>query len=127
MSDFAQEMGEILQTFNHSFVTAVDEAAVEVGKMAAKELKTKNHGAKTWKNYPKGWTIKKEKNGKVYVWNAKHYQLTHLLEKGHKTNYKSGVFGKRQQTRAFPHIEEVETMVQEKFPEEIARRIKMQN
>lgn len=126
MSDLQKEIGEVLQTFNHSVVTATDEAAMEVGKLAAKELKSKNSGAKGWKKYPKGWTVKKEKTGKVVVYNSKYYQLTHLLEKGHRTRYKSGVFGSQQQTRAFPHISEVETMVQDKFPEFIAQKMKIQ-
>lgn len=125
-SDFQKEIYEVLNTFEHFTVTAADEAAMDVGKLAAKELKSKNSGVKAWKNYPKGWTVKKEKTGTVYVWNQKHYRLTHLLEKGHRTNYKSGVFGSQQQTRAFPHIAQIETMVQEKLPEYLARRIRMQ-
>jgi len=120
------EIGEVLQTFNHSVVTSTDEAAAEVGKMAVSELKKKNSGAKPWKNYPKGWTVKKEKTGTVVVWNSKSYRLTHLLEKGHRTNYKSGVFGTQQKTKAFPHIAQVEDMVQEKFPEILARKIQIQ-
>lgn len=122
----AAAIGEVIQTFSHEVVTCTDEAALEVGKLAAQELKKKNFGAKAWKKYPKGWTVKKDKKGTVIVWNSTDYRLTHLLEKGHRTNYKSGVFGTKQETRAFPHIAQVETMVQEKFPEYLSRKIQMQ-
>lgn len=125
-TDLSKEIGDILQTFNHSVETATDKAAVEAGKLAVKELKGKTRGVHTWKVYPKGWTIKKMKNGTVYVWNAKSYRLTHLLEKGHKTNYKTGRYGSHTKTRAFPHIAPVELMVQQQFPQLIDKNIQLQ-
>ena len=121
----ASEVGQILQTFNHSVTTMVDEAAMEVGKAGAKQLQQSNNGGK-WKRYPKTWTATKQKNGTVYIHNRKDYRLTHLLEKGHKTNYKSGVYGKKTKTGAFPHIAPVEKEVIELFESKITRSISIQ-
>lgn len=118
-------IGEILQTFNHSVTTMVDEVSMEVGKAGAKELQGSNNGGR-WKKYPKSWTVKKEKNGTVYIHNKKDYRLTHLLEKGHKTSYKSGAYGKKTTTGAFPHIAPVEQQVIDNFTRTVTNRIKFQ-
>ena len=51
--------------------------------------------------YKKGWAVKKQKETanslELVVHNKKHYQLTHLLEKGHAKRGGGRV-------RAFPHI-----------------------
>lgn len=124
-NNLASEIGQILQTFNHSVTTMVDEASMEVGKAGARQLQQSNNGGR-WKRYPKTWTVKKLKNGTVYIHNSKNYRLTHLLEKGHKTNYKSGVYGNQMQTGAFPHIAPVEQEVIESFEAKITKNIAMQ-
>lgn len=72
---------EVLQTFNHNVVTAADEAAVEAAKNAVKELRITSP-RRTGK-YERGWTYRKEKSGKVIVYNRARPWLTHLLENGH--------------------------------------------
>ena len=120
-----QEIGEILQTFNHSVQTIVDEAAVEVGKAGAADLRRISPRGYRGK-YAKGWTWKKTKRGTVYIHNARHYQLTHLLEKGHKTVKKSGKYGNKSRTAAIPHISTIENEVAENFESRIVRGIQYQ-
>lgn len=119
-----QAVGEVLQTFNHSVVTSVDEAAKECGRIGADLLKSTSP-SKSGK-YSKGWDIKQTKKGTVYIYNKKHYRLTHLLERGHKTIFKTGKYGRKTSTKAIPHIADAETYVQEQFPEIISKRISMQ-
>lgn len=118
-----QAIGEILQTFNHSVETLVDEAAVEVGKAGAADLR-KISPRRSGK-YAKGWTYKKTKKGTVYIYNKK-YQLTHLLEKGHRTVKISGKYGQKSQTTAIPHISTVEQEVAENFEQRIVRGMEYQ-
>lgn len=120
-----QEIGEILQTFNHFVTTLVDEAAVEVGKAGAADLRRISPRGYRGK-YAKGWTWKKTKRGTVYIHNAKQYQLTHLLEKGHITVKKSGKYGNKSRTAAIPHISTIENEVAENFERRIVHGMEYQ-
>lgn len=120
------EIGKILQTFNHSIVTATDEASLALGKEAAKRLKETSPRGNTGraKPYASTWKVKKMKNGTVYVHNDKNYRLTHLLEKGHVIRTASGkTVGK---ARAFPHIKPVEEMVIQEYPGYLDKYIGLQ-
>lgn len=125
--NLTKEIQEVLQTFNHQVLTSVDEAAVEVGKTTAKYLKQisprKKYGANSGK-YSRGWKVKKMKTGEVYVHNATDYQLTHLLEKGHKIVSHGVNTGKM--TRPQVHIAKAEELAQTEFPKAVARRIEYQ-
>lgn len=125
-NQLAMELGEILQTFNHSVDTAVDEISMEVGMAGAKQLRSANNGGR-WKEYPKWWGVTKQKNKVVYIHNKRKYRLTHLLEKGHRTNYKSGVYGDKTMTGAYPHIAPVEQEVAKMFEDKIVKKITIQN
>jgi hypothetical protein len=97
INDFTQELQDQLEKYGQLIDEKVLEAAQDATKELAATLKTVspkrkvNGGA-----YAKDWRVKKQAR-KYTVYNAKHYQLTHLLEKGHATRN-----GGR--TRAFPHI-----------------------
>lgn len=119
-----QSIGQILQTFNHSVETSVDYACKECGKVGA-SLMTKSSPRRSGA-YAKSWTSTPTKRGTVYIHNKKHYRLTHLLEKGHKTNFKTGKYGKTRMTSAVPHISKVEDYLQEQFPAMIKKRIETQ-
>lgn len=123
-TDMQQAIGEILQTFNHSVDTIVDEAAVKTGKQGAAWLKS-GSPIRTGK-YAKGWTYRKTKRGTVYIYNAKRYQLTHLLEKGHATVKTHGRYGSTSQTKAIPHISIVEHAVALQFEDRIKNAIEYQ-
>ena len=73
----------------------------------------------SWDEYNSGWTAtasRKGKAGKVTIHNKTHYQLTHLLEKGHALNH-----GGR--AKAFPHIEPVAKEVEEELVKNIEKAI----
>lgn len=120
----ASVVGQVLQTFNHSVETLTDQAALEVGREGAALLRAGS--PRRSGKYARTWTYKKTKKGTVYIHNSRNYQLTHLLEKGHKTAYRTGKYGTKRQTRAIPHISTVETVVQEEFETRIIRAIEYQ-
>ena len=122
--DFAVELQHILRSYGTAMNLAVDEAVDSVAKKAKAKL---NHTSpKRTGRYAKGWAIKKDKKGSVVVYN-KHYQLTHLLEKGHRTRYATGkkIYGKKSIVMAQPHIAPVADMVQEELPAEINEKLKL--
>lgn len=90
------EMTKYKDLCNEDIKEAVNETTQEIKK----ELKSAS-GLTEWTDYNRGWTsktlVKNSNVTKNVVYNKTHYQLTHLLEKGH-----AKVNGGR--TRAFPHI-----------------------
>ena len=108
-TDFAAALTAALKTYADGVAEAVDEAAERCAKGLAKELRgtsPKRTGA-----YAKDWTAKQtganERGGKTYtVYNKAHYQLTHLLQHGHKGPAPAP---------AYPHIERPAEQWQEKF------------
>lgn len=121
----AQAIGDVLQTFAHRCETSVDAAAKESGEAGARLLKQYSPRGYTGK-YARDWISTPTKRGTVYIHNKKHYRLTHLLEKGHKTNYKTGKYGQKRQTKAIPHISIVEEQVAKTFELNIKKRIEYQ-
>lgn len=75
----------------------------KAGSSCAKTLrKTSPHESG---KYASGWRYEMDETDEhitVTVYNPKHYQLTHLLEKGHELFFMGNDTGHR--TRAFPHI-----------------------
>lgn len=120
----ATEIGNILQTFNHTVETLVDQAALETGKAGAYILQ--GYSPKRTGRYARTWTYKKTKKGTVYIHNSKNYRLTHLLEKGHKTNFKTGKYGTKKSTAPIPHISIVEQKVAHDFEWRVAHAIEYQ-
>ena len=110
--DFKRAMAEITDTILNSAAEALEMAKEDAAHFAAEDLKTESlqHG---WSHYAKGWTVRVErskKQNRYIVHNATHYQLTHLLEKGHRIIRHDGTdTGKR--TAAEPHIAPVNDKV----------------
>ena len=85
--DFSAALTATLRTYANGVAEAVDEAAEKCAKGLAKELRgtaPRRTGA-----YAKDWTSKQTganaRGAKTYtVYNKAHYQLTHLLQNGHK-------------------------------------------
>jgi len=102
---------EYLKEFEGVTEEACKKGVLETADDAVQELRSAHPAGSekygSWNEYNKGWKKRSErqktkmKGIQAVVWNEKHYQLTHLLEKGH-----AKVNGGR--TRAFPHIAPVE-------------------
>lgn len=106
---------DILDAYKDATEEDVKEAVQKVSKECVQELKNARPAGSgkyhSWNEYSSGWTIMQTKRDKrehisATVHNSKHYQLTHLLEKGH-----AKVNGGR--TRAFPHIAPVAEKAEE--------------
>ena len=112
---------EILEAYKDATDETVENAITVVGKECVTALKNANPSGsgryRSWKEYNSTWDVTKTKRDirehkTATVHNTKHYQLTHLLEKGHALHQ-----GGR--ARAFPHIapvaEKAETWLFEKI------------
>lgn len=108
------------------FVGVTEEACDKGVRETAKDAVDALHNAHpsgsgkygSWDKYNKSWKVMQTKTDKRYhrkatIHNENHYQLTHLLEKGHAL-----VGGGR--TQAFPHI----APVAEKCEGELVQNIK---
>lgn len=122
-SGMAAEIQTILRDYGKALNMAVDDAAKETGKNAVRELRASSPRGRTGK-YAKGWALKVPKKGAAIVYN-KRYQLTHLLEHGHKTRFKTGAYGHKKNVEAKPHIADVADKVAEEFPENINKYLKI--
>ena len=122
LDNFDKAMSEILETFRNATDGIVDKAIKDTSEEALRELKSANPSGSgrygSWKAYNSSWTIKKnsvdQRNHRgATIHNAKYYQLTHLLEKGH-------ALPQGGRSRSFPHIAPVD----QKAEEELFRRIR---
>lgn len=116
------ELSDVVLEFLENFKDVTEEAAEkgldETANTALQQLRNAHPPGSgrygSWDAYNKDWTVMKlKRDKKAVIHNKKHYQLTHLLEKGH-----AKVNGGR--TRAFPHI----APVAEKCEGELVKNIK---
>ena len=125
IDDLANEIAKTLEEYIGVTEEACERGVIETATDAANELHSAHPSGSeqwgSWNKYNADWEVRKEK-GKIkhgmlaIVHNKKHYQLTHLLEKGH-----AKVNGGR--TRAFPHIAPVEERAEHLLIENIKRGI----
>lgn len=111
------EYGKLAQHEVHDILESVGDEAKSRVTSASPKGKRRGSG-----KYKRGWKVKIEESGSstsVTVHN-KHYQLTHLLEFGHRTRLKHGKYGKQAAVGAQPHIDEVNEWAQR----ELERRIR---
>lgn len=116
--DFSAELDATLRTYANGVAEAVDEAAKKCAKGLAKELR--GTGPKRTGAYAKDWTYKQKsvnaRGEKTYtVYNEAHYQLTHLLQNGHKGPAPAP---------AYPHIDHPAEKWQQEFTTECEEAIK---
>ena len=117
----AKTIEETLREFKDVTEEAAQKGAEDTARQAVEELRSaKPNPEKSWKNYNSGWTYKRTKSSKnvsgAVVYNATHYQLTHLLEYGH-----AKVNGGH--TRPFPHIEPVAERAEDVLLQKIIENI----
>lgn len=114
-SDLYLTVNKILDEFGQAGRVAVIQSVEKVAKQAEEKLHSAGDFGGT--KYKKSWTSQVSRGRtevEATVYNAKHYQLTHLLEFGHaKQN------GGR--TREFPHIAPINDWAQEEVEKEIER------
>lgn len=114
------EYGKLAQHEVHDILESVgDETKSRVASLSPKGRRRSSG------KYKRGWKVKIEESGSstsVTVHN-RHYQLTHLLEKGHRTRLKHGRYGKQAAVGAQPHIEEVNTWAQRELEQRIRKAL----
>lgn len=113
-SGISDELVEIL----NEFVDEEEKIIQKVFKQTADDTKDMIKGTSPGNGeYASGWEVKTEASGMlggdvVYtVCNPSHYQLTHLLEKGHVVKNQFGTPtrpGKKKRTKAIRHIKPAE-------------------
>lgn len=113
MTDLTKQLTAALEEYSSTTQDEIQKIVTDVAKEAQKKLSSTSP-SRTGK-YRKSWKVKIEKRGdffKAHVHNSR-YQLTHLLEYGHKIQ-PSG------HAAAQPHIAAVERWVKK----EVEKRIK---
>lgn len=121
-----QAIREQLETYNADISRKVNKNLKEVADKTAETLKKGGSYKERTGKYTPDWSVTARKTasaiqGDEYsVHNRKHYQLTHLLEKGHVTRN-----GKR--TRAYQHILPAEQAAQELAVEASEKAVRSAN
>lgn len=126
VNQLAKEIEKTLVDFMGATEEACNKGVSETANEAVQALRNAHPSGsgdyRSWDEYNSGWTKRKStqktrlKGIQATIWNEKHYQLTHLLEKGH-----AKVNGGR--TRAFPHIAPVEEKCEDALVKNIRKNI----
>lgn len=108
---------------------AVNESIEETARVAAKTLKQGGPYRERTGKYTKDWTYDQRNNrtsvitglNAYAVYNKKHYQLTHLLEKGHQLRRGGRKIG---DVKAFEHIAPVNDTLGDLAVEKIKQKVR---
>lgn len=95
-----EQLTEILTEIEGEAATTLEAGCKEAADEIAQEIR--NRALSLWpgSDYPKNWTVSKEK-GSYIVHNKKTYRLAHLLNNGHRIIKNGRVVG---EVKAKPHI-----------------------
>lgn len=121
-----EEIQKQLETYNAEITKNINENLKEVADTTAETLKKGGTYKERTGKYTPDWSVTTRKaisaiQGEHYsVHNRKHYQLTHLLEKGHVT--RTGT-----RTRAFEHILPAEQEAEELAVEATEKAVRKAN
>lgn len=116
-SDLSRQILDAMQEYSGIVAETVENVLKGVGKEAAQRVKSES--PKRTGAYKRGWKVNIDRrNGSISVTvHNKKYQLTHLLENGHKT--RSGTM-----TKAQPHIKPVEEWAERTAIARIGKEVK---
>lgn len=111
------QMAEILDSVSKDVKGVYETDSQQVAKETAQMLKnTSPKGSPHKRKYAEGWKVSKQRGGDLVVHNATNYQLTHLLENGHRIVNKKGEFGR---VNGIKHIAPAEEWASEELPRRI--------
>lgn len=119
MSEIKIDIPDILNTFNSELKKEINAAAKKVANDTVKALKEKSP-KKTGK-YAADWTASNDETAltkRITVHNKKHYQLTHLIEKGHRLIGKRSGF-----VAAKVHISPIEQEMIKRYTDEAVKAV----
>lgn len=121
-NELSKVLKDYLENYREDIQEDVEEVTNQVTKDAVQELKSTSPVGKRGQ-YARGWATKVQRKNKLryhkVIWNKTDYQLTHLLEFGHKTRN-----GGR--SKAIPHIRKVEEKYNQEFVNLVTERIRRQ-
>lgn len=114
------QMEEILEEYKAEVDEGVDASAKSVAQVCARMLRESSPKRPGRGDYAKSWGVKKLGPRDYIARNAKHWQLTWLLENGHEVVNKYGTYGR---APAIKHIKPVEEHGVKLFGERVRRII----
>lgn len=128
VEDLSEVMGNVLERWGQEVKQTVNDAARETAKTAVKSLKQGGPYQERTGEYTKDWTYSQRTDRRSVitgverytVYNRKHYQLTHLLEKGHAHRHGGRVYP---DVRAYAHIAPVNDMLGEMMEGKVKRKV----
>ena len=116
------QLKDILDAYEDHVTDVMGVALDRVARESVKRLRQTS--PKKTGSYAKGWALKKitssELTEEVVVHNRTDYQLTHLLENGHRIVNAKGEWGR---VNGIKHIKPVEEWANEELPNEIKREL----
>lgn len=116
------QLEKILEAYEGHVTNVMGVALDRVARESVKRLRQTS--PKKTGSYARGWALKKitssELTEEVVVHNRTDYQLTHLLENGHRIVNAKGQWGR---VNGIKHIKPVEEWANEELPNEIKREL----